>query len=106
MRTHKYNAKQTVVDGIKFPSKREAQRYCELKVLEKAGKIKRLELQVRFPLFVAGVKVATYIADFCYYDESRRIVEDCKGFLTPVYRLKKKMFEALYRNQNLKILET
>ena len=45
---HKYNAKKTVVDGIKFDSKKEAARYEVLKGLERVGKIDRLELQPRF----------------------------------------------------------
>lgn len=88
---HKYGAKQTVVDGIKFPSKREAKRYGELKLLEQAGKISALTRQVRYRL----VQVVHYVADFVYIDESGvAVVEDVKGYKTPEYKAKKKLMES------------
>lgn len=100
---HKYRAVRTEVDGISFASKREAKRYSELKLLEKAGEIEALEMQPKFPITVMGEKIATYIADFRYrlvLNKARRlttpVVEDVKGFKTPAYRLKKKLVEALY----------
>lgn len=101
----KYGAKKTVVDGITFASKKEAKRYGELKLLERAGEITDLRLQPRYPLEVAGIKVATYVADFSYLDTRERhrpdgiaffVVEDVKGMKTPMYRLKAKMFAAQY----------
>jgi hypothetical protein len=114
-RRHKYGAVRTEVDGIKFASKAEARRYCELKLLEKAGEIRRLALQPGFDLTVHGdafvktwlpTKIGAYVADF-YYEERvetpapnsdywRRVVEDVKGFKTPLYRWKKKHVEAQY----------
>jgi len=95
----KYRAIRTEVEGIMFASRREAQRYMELRVCEKAGIIHELTLQQKFPMVINGVKVCTYIADFCYRDnEGRAIVEDSKGFKTPMYRLKYKLFHALYPN--------
>lgn len=99
----KYRNKWTVVDGIKFQSKREAARYTELKLLEKAGEIYYLELQPKFPCFIGNTKICTYVADF-KYDDYRPSeigpptfhIEDVKGVRTPVYRLKKKLVEALY----------
>jgi hypothetical protein len=97
----KYRAKPTVIDGIRFASAREAERYSELRMLERAGKIKDLELQ---PVYTLQPKFTQrdgtvfpaikYIADFRYLDleSGDRIVEDVKGFPTPVYRLKMKMF--------------
>jgi len=102
-RTGKYNAKKTVVDGITFDSKKEARRYSELKLLEKCGEIHSLELQPRFDLIVNGAKCGYYKADFRYTEKSKEIVEDCKGFKTPVYRLKKKLVKAIY---GVDILET
>lgn len=93
---HKYGAIRTTVDGITFASKAEARRYSELKLLEKAGEIRGLELQPKFPLEVSGTKVATYIADFKYFRAQMPVIEDVKGMRTPAYRLKKKMFEAQY----------
>lgn len=112
---HKYHAKPTTVDGIRFASKAEARRYQELRMLEKAGKIEGLELQPKFQLRVllttgtfqgAGRALAgeyptigKYIADFRYFNlESPTgwVVEDVKGMRTPLYRWKKKHVEAQY----------
>jgi hypothetical protein len=96
----KYNAVKTVVDGITFDSKREATRYQELKLLQRSGVIMALELQPVFQLFVkTGKSVGKYKADFKYFDLARKqwIVEDSKGFRTPVYRLKKKIVEEVYK---------
>ena len=101
----KYRAIKTVVDGITFDSKREANRYSELLLMEKAGIIASLRLQPEFKCMVNGKKVCTYKADFEYLmvDDigpqgqiGYYIVEDVKGFKTPVYRLKKKLVEACY----------
>ena len=107
----KYHSKKTIVDGITFDSKKEANRYCELKLLEKAGKIKDLSLQHQFtlqPPFKKNgktIRAITYVADFVYYDLERMriIVEDVKGYKTDVYQLKKKMFE--YKFPDLTIIE-
>jgi hypothetical protein len=100
----KYNNKKTTVEGIIFDSKKEANRYLELKLLEKAGQIKDLELQPKFELLPTvrrngkTYRKCTYIADFKYFDikESKYIVEDVKGFKTKEFRLKEKMFVAKY----------
>lgn len=95
---HKYQAKPQRIDGHYFPSKAEAERYLVLKEKEAKGLIVNLELQPKFPLAVNGIVVATYIADFRYVDvESDAVrIEDVKGVLTPVYRMKKKMMKAQY----------
>ena len=68
---NKYNAKITQVDGMKFHSKGEANRYRELKLMERAGIITSLKMQVSFPLYCgeepvkyASGRQAKYIADF------------------------------------------
>lgn len=97
MTRHKYRAIPTTVDGIRFASKLEATRYRELRLLERSGQISGLRQQIVYPLEVCGHTVASYVADFDYYDhEGAFIIEDVKGMRTPVYRLKKKLFEALY----------
>lgn len=96
MRRNKFGAVPTVVDGVRFASKKEARRYVELKLLQKAGEIGRLELQPKFPIVVNGMKICAYIADFRYWCHGRPVVEDAKGVKTPVYRLKKKIVEAQY----------
>lgn len=95
---NKYRAKKTEIDGIVFDSKREAARYQDLKLLERVGAIRDLKLQPKYPLKVEGKLIATYVADFTYFDAQmlRPVVEDAKGFKTPVYRLKKKLFLVLY----------
>jgi len=99
----KYNAVKTVVDGIKFDSKKEARRYSQLKLMEKSGAISDLSLQPRFDLIVSGKKCGFYKADFKYVENGKEVIEDVKGILTPVYRLKKKLVKAIY---NIDIFET
>lgn len=100
---HKYGAVATTVDGITFASKAEAKRYCELKLLQKAGVVRNLTLQVPLVLSAGNdrrTSVGKYVADFVYeelvgQDWCHR-VEDVKGFKTPLYRWKKKHVEAQY----------
>lgn len=99
----KYRNVRTTIGTHKFASKREAKRYCELRLLEHAGRIENLHLQQKFPLMVNGVKVCTYIADFCYVERGLPVVEDVKGVRTPIYRLKAKLMQACY---DIKIRET
>lgn len=105
----KYRAVPTVVNGVRFASKKEARRYQDLLLLGMAGEIRNLELQPRFPITVNGERVADYVADFRYQEKRNvmcfegvgpiyykwfDVVEDVKGMKTPVYRLKKKLVEA------------
>lgn len=106
----KYSAQKTVVDGITFASKKEAKRYGELKLLARAGEIHNLQMQFKMPVWIMNFKGSgstfgfNYIADFTYNEKNGDlIVEDVKGFRTPVYRLKKKCVEAYYE---IKIRET
>ena len=99
----KYKAIKTEVDGIVFDSKKEAKRYQELRLLERAGEISNLELQPKYVITINGQKVCTYVGDFRYFTNSKRVVEDCKGFRTPVYRLKRKLLSIVY---NVTVLET
>lgn len=96
MRRNKYNARKTTVDGIVFASAKEARHYANLRILERAGKISALELQKPFVITVNGKCIATYKADFVYWECGNRVILDVKGFRTPVYRLKKRLVEALY----------
>lgn len=81
-----------------FDSQREARRHAELMLLERAGKIRALTRQVKFDIFVNGMKVCAYKADFTYIDneKNQHIVEDVKGYATTVYRLKKKLMKAVF----------
>jgi hypothetical protein len=96
MPRNKYGAKPTVVDGIRFHSKRESERYSELKLLQRAGNIRFLETQPKFPIVVKDKKICVYIADFSYWEGTGRVVEDVKGAKTALYSIKKKLVEALY----------
>ena len=90
---NKYHATRTVVDGITFDSKREAARYTELKLMQRAGLISDLRRQVKFELIPKqqGERAVSYIADFVYSEDGQTVVEDVKGVRTPVYRIKKKL---------------
>lgn len=101
----KYHNKKVSYDGYTFDSIREKNYYIKLKLLEKAGKIKELELQKEYelqPSYKLGNKTSrkiTYRADFTYKttEDDKLHVIDVKGFRTDVYRLKKKIFEYKYK---------
>lgn len=115
IRKNKYGNKKVTVDGIKFDSQLEANRYCELKILERAGEIKDLRRQIKFELQPSYIKnnksiqSINYIADFVYYDVNKKkfIVEDVKSEATKtqVYKLKKKLFEYKYDLEIKEIME-
>ena len=101
----KYMAKKCQVDGIKFDSLKEARRYQELRLLERAGKIADLRLQVPFFLLPAQrdengnvvERAVKYIADFVYTGEDgKTVVEDTKGIKTPAYIIKRKLMRGDY----------
>lgn len=81
-----------------YASKREANRAAELELLERAGKICNLRKQVKFVLIEkqGEHRAVTYVADFTYREADKPIVEDVKGFRTPVYRLKKRLMFDKY----------
>lgn len=96
-RTHKYGAVPRRVDGHHFASTFEAQRYGQLRMLERGGRIKSLQLQPRFELRAEGADVGTYVGDFSYYEVERPavlVVEDVKGVETALYKLKRAIFLA------------
>lgn len=106
----KYGNRKAEVNGISFDSVKEANRYRELLLLERAGTIQNLELQRKFVLTPsqrgADGKViereCSYIADFCYKENGVQIVEDTKGFRTKDYIIKRKLMLWIY---NIKITE-
>ncbi|SCM71649.1 conserved hypothetical protein [uncultured Pleomorphomonas sp.] len=94
----KYHNHKCIVDGLSFDSKREAEHYQVLLLLQRAGQISNLRRQVRYDLMVNGIKICSYIAD-CVYDDNRTgmiVVEDVKSGPTKTreYRLKKKLMKA------------
>lgn len=123
-KTSKYKNKKYIIDGIEFDSHKEASRYTELKLLEKAGKIKDLELQKAYELIPAQYEESTeiytkgahkgmpkqgklleracyYVADFYYVDceTKQAVIEDVKGYREggaySLFKLKRKLM--LYR---------
>ena len=116
----KYHSKKTEVDGILFDSKREAQRYQQLKLMEKAGVICDLKRQVKYELIPAQdingkcvERAVTYTSDFEYYvlkplnvrtvmadpdamAIGQHVVEDVKGMRTDVYKIKRKLMLYKY----------
>lgn len=99
----KYHSKKTEYDGIIFDSKKEAQRYAILREMERCGVIGDLRRQVRFVL-IKGLRWSdgrkhrdtVYVADFTYIDNGKLVVEDVKGFKTPVYKIKKELMKAVH----------
>lgn len=106
----KYGNKKIIRDGMTFDSAKEYRRYCELKLLERAGEITGLQMQVKFVLIpsqrepdIIGVRGGTkkgkliekecaYYADFVYTDKNGlRVVEDTKGMRTTEYIIKRKL---------------
>lgn len=102
----KYHNRKVEIDGIKFDSTKEGERYLELKLLLKAGKIRDLQMQVDFELIPkqAGERACKYKADFVYHmaDTGKMVVEDVKGKRTREYIIKRKLM--LWRH-GIKIVE-
>ena len=112
-RRNKFGNRKTVIDGIEFSSAKESRRYCELKLMARAGIISELKLQPRFELLPAFERNGTkhrkieYVADFSYTEKGIDIVEDVKSDFTrknPVYLLKKKLL--LFRYEDFVFQET
>ena len=111
---NKFGAKKTVVDGILFHSKREAEYYGQLKLMKRAGNIQNFERQISFPLYAmhGGLspdesrKVCDHIVDFLVINiEGKKEVHEVKGMETDVWKLKKKIFEANYPNITYKVIK-
>lgn len=108
----KYHSRKVRLDGMIFDSQMEARRYQELKLIERAGKIKDLVCQPKFSLIPTirreghkTLRCTNYYADFKYIDceTGKEVVEDVKGFETDVYKLKKKLL--LWRYPDLDFRE-
>lgn len=119
---NKYQAIKTIVDGIEFDSRKEARRYRELLLLQRAGEIQKLRTQEKFVLIpsqyetvetgeyyqlgskrgipktkeVCVEKAVVYVADFTYMENGKLVVEDTKGFRTKDYIIKRKLMLKEY----------
>ena len=106
MRKSKYGAQKTEYDGIMFDSKREALRWRELALLQRAGEITDLRRQVKYILVPAQVdengkiaeRAVSYVADFVYSDmrSGETVVEDAKGMHTREYIIKRKLMRYVH----------
>ncbi len=94
----KYKNRKTTADGILFDSAKEAGRYQELKLLERAGMIHDLRRQVKFELIpkCGKERPCCYIADFVYTEGGRTVIEDVKGVRTKEYIIKRKLMNWRY----------
>lgn len=102
---NKYGARKVTVNGQIFDSQKECHRYGVLRLLERAGKISDLKRQVTYELIPkqVGERACSYIADFTYYEDGKLIVEDCKGYRTDEYKIKRKLMLWVH---GIKIKET
>ena len=100
----KYRNIPTEIEGIRFDSRAEANRWQELKLLERAGLIRDLQRQVTYEL-IPGVKfegalrrqpALRLIVDFTYTERDKLILEDVKGVVTPMFTLKRHILKALF----------
>lgn len=114
MSKYKNTKVKRMVNGetVTFDSKKEAERYDQLKILLKAGRIVSLRLQPKYLLLdtlrIKGHRTMPkryYIADFEYIQDGKVIVEDVKGMRTPLYTLKKHLFLSIY-GSDVTFLET
>ncbi len=98
----KYHNKKVVHNGMTFDSQKECRRFCELSLLERAGKISDLRRQVKYVLIPAQYatndgkrklleREISYVADFVYEQDGMLVVEDSKGFRTDDYKIKRKL---------------
>lgn len=113
-RGNKYHSEKVTVDGETFDSRKEARRWQELRLLQKAGQISELRRQVKFVLIPTQRAVDTrgpkggvikgkvlerevaYIADFVYTEDGKTVVEDTKGMKTKDYIIKRKLMRFVY----------
>lgn len=91
---NKYHARKVVIDGITFASGLEGRRYRMLELMERAGEITDLRLQVTYNLEVNGIKIGKYIADFVYLLNGVEIIEDAKGRQTEIFKRSAKHMAA------------
>ena len=107
---NKYRNRKVAVDGHVFDSVLESERYKQLKLLQRAGEIKNLRLQVpfllqeRFRKNNKSYQKIEYIADFVYEEKGQVVIEDTKGIKTEAFRLKQKLFEKQYPDLTIRII--
>lgn len=105
----KYGNQPIVIDGIRFASRLEAAQYVDLRDRQARGEIRELKLQDRLSLAVNGIKVTTYVADFTYWEprpagQWKWVVQEAKGRMTDVARLKLRHAKAQYCGTEFRII--
>lgn len=110
MTWRKYHNRKVTINGETFDSKKEAARWQELLLLQRAGKISHLNRQVTYTLipsqYIEGKcveRAVKYVADFVYKENGNLVVEDTKGLKTPEYVIKRKLMLQVY---GIRIKET
>lgn len=107
----KYRAKKTIVDGITFDSKGEANRYKYLLLLEKSGTISNLELQPiyllqdKFKVGAETIRAIKYVADFRYIENNSVVVEDFKGMETVLFKIKRKLLLYKFKSIDFRVIK-
>lgn len=107
-RKNKFKAVAVTIDGIRFASKKEAARYGALKLLEKAGEIRGLEIHPRFKIRVREEFICTYVGDFRYLNDfsGHSVVEDVKGYKKgSAYNLFKIKKALLFATTGIEVVE-
>lgn len=110
----KYRNKKVAADGFQFDSQMEYRRYCELKLLQRAGEIKDLHVHPKYKLLPKyysnsqhrNIPAIIYTADFTYLEDGKVIVEDVKGVSTTAFNLKRRLFEYHYPSVFFRLIKS
>ena len=104
---HKYHAKRHVINGLNYDSKLEAEHGLELQIRKQAKEVTDFQRQVRFKYYVNDQHICDHIVDFLVtYPDGHQEVEEVKGFATPEWRIKHKLFLALYPDIPYNVITT
>ena len=105
-RTNKFGAKKTLYNGEMYDSKREADYAFELNMRVRAGELRDWKRQVPIDLTVNGVKICTYRIDFLEIaKDDGEMWTEVKGHETPDWKLKWKLFKALYPERKKQVIK-
>ena len=99
----KYGSRKVTIDGVTYDSLKEYHRFCDLKLMQRAGIITGLQRQVKYELIptqrINGKGIERPVndyADFVYKMDRQLVVEDVKGYKTPEYVIKRKLMLSVY----------
>lgn len=102
----KYGARKKEYNGVVYASAFEAKYAAQLDWRKRAGDIKDWSAQVTFYLKVNEQLICKYIIDFVIIrnDDSKEYIET-KGFETRDWKIKRKLFKALFPTLNYKVVK-